>query len=311
MKPVVTIIIPVYNPEVLVKATIDSIKKQYFTDFECLLIDDGSTDNSMVSIAESVGDDARFKLFKRQVTYKRGPAGCRNMGLDLAAGTYIQFFDSDDLMHPDHLKLKVAAYQKGSDLVVCQLGEFMADDMHKIFSISSIDDGGDILAHLSGEVNYYLPGPMWKKELIGDFRFEEALAIYKDLLFNVFNRLKCKRVALIEKPLVYYRRHDKSTTATATSDVALLLQKRLAWHSLYAALHQKVPLKRLRTILFKKSCLNLYYLLSQKSLKAAFRELKDIFLYASNIKHYFMIVQILGLMPVTYLFAKGYRFYKI
>jgi len=100
----ISIIIPVFNRENLIEFTINSIRNQSYENFECLLIDDGSTDKTLEVMWKCVKNDNRFKILKREEKYPKGPSGCRNMGLDIAQGEYIQFFDSDDLMHPDHLR---------------------------------------------------------------------------------------------------------------------------------------------------------------------------------------------------------------
>lgn len=315
MKPKISIIIPVFNRESLIKATIDSIKAQSYRDFECLLIDDHSSDNTVNVMEKVVEDDVRFKVLKRQPDYLKGPSGCRNMGLDIATGTYIQFFDSDDLMHPDHLKLKIEAYSENIDLVVCKLGEFKDNDPKILFSISDIDDKGKLISHISGEVNYYLPGPMWKRKVIGDDRFHTDIKIYEDLLFNLINRKKCSNIHLIDNPLIYYRRHEDSTTGIATKNVALLEQKRLAWKYMYEVMTEDNPSytedKNVRSYFFDRSCLNLYYILSQQSLILGLRHFKDIFFYASSLKHFIIIIKLIISSPLAYFFSKGYKLFKV
>lgn len=98
----ISIIIPVYNAEKTLKRCLDSIKAQTYTDFECLLIDDGSKDSSL-SICESYADgDDRFKVFHKE---NGGASSARNVGLDNASGEYICFCDADDYVTPNWLAL--------------------------------------------------------------------------------------------------------------------------------------------------------------------------------------------------------------
>ncbi len=316
MNPKISIIIPVFNRENLIKATIKSIKNQSYSDFECLLIDDASTDNTISVMYETIDNDSRFKVLERELGYIKGPAGCRNMGLDISIGEYIQFFDSDDLMHTDHLKLKIEAYNENIDLVVCKLGEFKDDDHKILFSISDIDDRGKLVAHISGETNYYLPGPMWKRNTIGSERFHTDIKIYEDLLFNLINRKKCNKVYLIKEPLIYYRRHENSTTGMATKNVELLEQKRLAWKYIYKILIGKEPEEKehntkVNSILFAKSCLNFYYLLCQKSIIGSIKQFLDMAYYTSSKKDFFISIKLLLLSIVPFVSTKGYKVYRI
>lgn len=316
MKPKISIIIPVFNRENLIKATIESIKGQTYSDFECLLIDDHSSDNTIEVMQNAVGGDLKFKVIKRQSIYAKGPAGCRNMGLDISTGEYIQFFDSDDLMHPDHLKLKIEAYSDNVDLVVCQLGEFKDNDYERLLSINDIDDKGNLISHITGEVNYYLPGPMWKRKIIGSERFQTDIKIYEDLLFNLINRKKCHKIYLINEPLIYYRRHENSTTGIATKDVEILGQKRLAWKCIYEILIVKEPEekehnKKINSIFFAKSCLNFYYLLCQKSIVGSIKQSFDMVRYGSSKKELLISVKLFLLSIVPFFSKKGYNVYNI
>lgn len=102
--PLITVVIPVYNGEATVAATIDSVLEQTFTDLELLIIDDGCTDNT-AAIVDRISD---YRL--RRLAYDNaGLAASRNRGLQEARGTYISFIDADDLWHPQKLE---AQYQR-------------------------------------------------------------------------------------------------------------------------------------------------------------------------------------------------------
>ena len=111
-KPIVSIILPTFNRGHLILETLDSIRKQSFNDWECLIIDDGSRDNTEHIVESIINEDGRFKFLYRSENYKKGPSGCRNYGLDIALGSYIVFFDSDDIVHPDLLKITTNLLEK-------------------------------------------------------------------------------------------------------------------------------------------------------------------------------------------------------
>src|ERR1700749_2785519 len=97
--PLVSIIVPVYNREALLPICLESLRQQTADLWECIVIDDGSTDNTM-AIARSICErDSRLKVISR-TEGKKGAAAARNEGLRQASGAYVMFLDSDDVLSP-------------------------------------------------------------------------------------------------------------------------------------------------------------------------------------------------------------------
>ncbi len=109
-KPLISIITPVYNAEKLLPDTIESVLQQTYTDFEMILVNDQSTDNSLAVLEDYAMQDSRIKY----ITLKEnsGAAVARNTGLEQAQGDYIAFIDSDDVWHPDKLAKQLAFMQE-------------------------------------------------------------------------------------------------------------------------------------------------------------------------------------------------------
>ena len=103
--PLISVIIPVYNVEQYLSHCIDSILSQTFTNFEILLIDDGSTDNSGIICDNYKNNDYRIKVFHKK---HNGVSSARNMGLDKAVGEWITFVDADDWIDKNMYYLKSA-----------------------------------------------------------------------------------------------------------------------------------------------------------------------------------------------------------
>ena len=97
--PLVSIIIPTYNRAHIIHETLDSVLSQSYTNWKCIVVDDGSTDTTEEVLKSYVKKDARFQYNKRPIDRKKGANACRNYGLDLAKGAYIVFFDSDDVFY--------------------------------------------------------------------------------------------------------------------------------------------------------------------------------------------------------------------
>ena len=100
--PYFTIIIPAYNAEKTILKCLDSIRNQTFSDFEAIIINDGSIDKTSLIINSYAKIDSRFKVINKK---NEGVSIARNLGLKMAQGKYIAFIDSDDFIHPDYLKI--------------------------------------------------------------------------------------------------------------------------------------------------------------------------------------------------------------
>lgn len=110
--PLVSIIIPTYNRAHLISETLDSVLAQTYQNWECIIVDDGSTDSSENVIREYVKKDSRFQFYKRPVNKVKGASSCRNFGLSNVNGEYIIFLDSDDLLITSCLEGRVVKIQQ-------------------------------------------------------------------------------------------------------------------------------------------------------------------------------------------------------
>lgn len=112
----ISIIVPVYNVEPYLRQCLDSVLGQTFTNFEVVLVNDGSTDNSGFICQEYARLDSRFKYFEKE---NGGVSDARNSGLDLAQGDYVTFLDADDFLFEDYLeKLYIATTLSDADIMV-------------------------------------------------------------------------------------------------------------------------------------------------------------------------------------------------
>lgn len=107
MSELVSIIVPYYNSQTYVNRLINSIKNQEYETFECILVDDGSNDNSFDIVNDLIREDSRFRNLKRSNNHLAGGRGAKNFGFTLCKGEFIVFFDSDDRMSANFLKLRV------------------------------------------------------------------------------------------------------------------------------------------------------------------------------------------------------------
>jgi glycosyltransferase involved in cell wall biosynthesis len=120
MNQLVSIIIPTYNRAYLLGETLDSVSQQTYHNWECIIVDDGSTDNTDEVVGEYVKKDSRFKYYHRPKEHLPGGNGARNYGFKISRGEYIQWFDSDDLMLPDKITKQVKSiYENDSLFSIC------------------------------------------------------------------------------------------------------------------------------------------------------------------------------------------------
>lgn len=122
----VSIIIPVFNREKTLIDTLNSILGQTHPNWECILVDDGSTDDTLLIIDTYVLKDKRFKVFSRPDNRIKGPSTCRNIGLEKAKGDYIIYLDSDDLLAEFCLEERIKAFElhKDADFLVFEMQTF-------------------------------------------------------------------------------------------------------------------------------------------------------------------------------------------
>jgi len=117
-EPLVSIIIPTYNRAHLLGETLDSICSQSYQNWECIVVDDGSIDHTKALLDAYRSKDKRFYYYTRPSNFPKGANSCRNYGFDKCNGEFVNWFDSDDLMLPDNLKLKADALTPDLDFVI-------------------------------------------------------------------------------------------------------------------------------------------------------------------------------------------------
>jgi glycosyltransferase involved in cell wall biosynthesis len=175
--PLVSIIIPTYNRAHLIVETLDSISKQTYTNWECVIVDDGSTDNSLSIVSQYCDRDTRFKLYQRPSNLVKGANACRNYGFEKSKGTLINWFDSDDYMLPTFLEEKVSVILNGSyDFVMATSVDWDGDKKESlIYKVSN--EGKDINAFnfITQHINCITNDFIATRASIAGLRFNELL----------------------------------------------------------------------------------------------------------------------------------------
>lgn len=184
----VSIIIPVYNRVQLIGETLDSILNQTYNNWECIVVDDGSTDDTIRVVKQYSQKDSRIKLYKRPEKYAKGANACRNFGYEKCLGDYINWFDSDDLMNPSFIQKKIEKLEKEQlDFVISHSVNFDESGQESaIFNKES--KGKEINAEnfIGNVINWITMDVMVARESVGDLRFNEKLQSGQE--YNFYSR---------------------------------------------------------------------------------------------------------------------------
>lgn len=120
--PAISIIIPAYNRAEVISETLDSVLAQSFQNWECIIVDDGSKDNTFEIAAQYTEKDSRFRLYKRPDSHKPGGCGARNFGFLQSKGKYIKWLDSDDIIEKELLKKEIQQFEQQPGLKFAYCG---------------------------------------------------------------------------------------------------------------------------------------------------------------------------------------------
>lgn len=214
----ISIIIPVYNTAPYLNTCIESVVKQSFTDWECILIDDGSTDESGAICEAWSKKDARIRTFHQA---NAGVSTARNQGLKLAKGDIIAFVDSDDWVEKNYLcALFNAISKEDADLAVCGMILDYTNDTHEIYSPSTNEcfelspKSTNKFVKLNEKNLLYGPVvKLYKKQIIceNNVVFDSRFSYGEDLLFNYQYLNHVRKISTISNSYYHYRIFSNNT----------------------------------------------------------------------------------------------------
>ena len=221
----ISIVIPVYNAEKYLEQCLNSIKNQTYKNFEVILVNDGSIDNSESICKAFVESDTRFRYYLKA---NGGASSARNLGLDNVTGEYITFIDADDWVDENHLEVLINNIKENnSDMAVSSIKKF--DNVSKFgFRVHSKQEKYllnynklnreeflVILPKLIHASNSYkiAVSKLFKKELLSDVRFDESIVYGEDLefFFKIYNNISS--ISYVDEVSYIYRLYDESTSS--------------------------------------------------------------------------------------------------
>ena len=216
----ISVIIPVYNTGKYIDKTLECLDRQSFKDFELLLVDDGSTDNS-IEVAETFleGKDIDYKILKKE---NGGQSSARNHGLRSARGEYIVFLDSDDVISDDFLERLYDAFDEQTDFTFCAFQYVKQqcppdDDSEKI----DVFDKEELIERfLKRTIAFVVPSMMLRKSFLldNDLFFREEIRYSEDQLFIWEAIFKAEKSIYLERKMYGYYLREKSIMTASPFD---------------------------------------------------------------------------------------------
>ncbi|MFS0861498.1 glycosyltransferase [Fredinandcohnia sp. 179-A 10B2 NHS] len=264
MKPAISIIVPVYNLEEYLRDCIDSILDQTFTDFEVILVNDGSTDGSGKISDEYAIKDNRVRVIHKEY---RGVSSARNAGINAAKGEYIGFIDGDDYIDPKmYSSLYEICTKMNSDISICKLGRVVngtlinSGEKEFVIELNHLDSMNELFK--GALYRFSLCNKLFKKSCFKNIQFPEG-RIHEDLstTYKLFANAN-KAVYTNYIGYMYVKRENSILTSTFNEK---RLDAFLGWDEILRYMSQKYPqLSETVFTSFGYWCVdNVYYVLNQ------------------------------------------------
>lgn len=243
-KTLISIIVPIYNVENYLRQCLDSIMNQTYQNFECLLINDGSPDNSADICREYVSKDSRFRYFEKK---NGGVSSARNLGIEHSKGQYITFIDSDDWVDSDYVEtLYGELIKENADIAVSTYKRFEMGDncwyVHafqrgydkKVFTNKKLMD--DLLS-LDGFDNSYrfVSGKLVHRNMLENIAFNVATLYGEDMEFWFKIYMVSDRVVYVNKETYNYRTDERISKYFTLDAVRSDIQQRLNFIALLSS----------------------------------------------------------------------------
>ncbi|WP_417875147.1 glycosyltransferase family 2 protein [Xanthomarina gelatinilytica] len=213
--PLVSIIIPTYNRAHLISETLDSVLAQTYQNWECIVVDDGSTDATEALLHGYMEKDKRFQYHKRPDSHLPGGNGARNYGFEVSSGEFIQWFDDDDVMLPGFIIKRLALFNECCDLVICS-AKIVDNSLTELSTVKLTLNSILFKDYVLKKIKIVTNNVLFKKEFLKDkYLFLEHLLRSQEAEFfsRLFFQLPESKYTIINRPLFLYRQHENTKTS--------------------------------------------------------------------------------------------------
>jgi len=207
MTALVSIVIPVRNRASLLRSTIESLRQQTHSEWEALVVDDGSTPEQYEQIASTAALDRRVRLIPRREV-PSGACACRNAGVAAARGEYILFLDSDDALAPNCLAHRLAAMaaHPAAKFIAFPSWSFRLEpgDLNTLWNV--IDRGDPVDRLIRGDSPWQTSGPLWRRTALDEIGgWDVRLRTWQDSEFHIRAIVACGNYLVINEPDAFWR----------------------------------------------------------------------------------------------------------
>jgi glycosyltransferase involved in cell wall biosynthesis len=321
--PLISIIIPSFNRAPVIGETLDSVMAQTYENWECIIVDDGSTDNTSEMVAEYVNKDNRFQYYNRPSERPKGANACRNYGFELSKGEFVNWFDSDDLMHADFLlkKLNVLNDDNVLDFCSCVNSTFCKKpcDVVEIQKPTIMQSENYIEDYLIHGLYFFTPSPLWRRTFLSNKElFDESLHRSQERDFHFRMLIENPAYTYINEVLFFVRIDGDSISNSASTSIKAQLSVFMYFDKVFNSIvsHKNIRnQKKLLDYVFYRQSVNFYNLnILGKSFfnrVAIFLKLGSKLLYynwycqMTNVKFFKIVIG----FPLLIISKKGFAFF--
>ncbi len=208
-EPLVSIIIPTFNRAKLLYETLVSVEKQTYKNWECIVVDDGSEDNSQDVVQNFIKRDSRFIYLQRPSNLLPGGNDARNFGFENSKGDYINWFDSDDVMLEEFIEEKIEKFTDAVEIVFC--GFYRTDENLEVKNQSNFTDSTDLFKeYVLGKQPMVTDSAMFKRNFLTNKKLFNSIILRgqeTEFFSRLFFDLKVGQYILLNKGLFLHRTH--------------------------------------------------------------------------------------------------------
>lgn len=318
-KSLVSIIIPTYNRAHLIGETLDSVLAQTHENWECIIVDDGSIDNTEDVVEKYTENDSRFIYFKRPADRPKGGNACRNYGFEQSKGDFIKWFDSDDLMKNNFISIQFGTLNENPNLEFCAA-------FCEVFSKSEIQNEINynpritqkseniFIDFLHDRIFFLTSSTLWRRDFLeGKKLFDEELFRGQEADFNFRRLVEGADFVYNKEKLFLLRRGHDSIESSSAKNISSFESRFKYYNLIFHSVDKNVPeycikIQTKQYIISKQSSLfgNLY---KSNSKSMYYNQLLEN-VSKSNIPIFRRIILRVGI-ELSHRFGKGYRLLKL
>ena len=251
----ISIIVPSFNRAHLIADTLNSVFSQTYQKWECIIVDDGSSDNTIDIINSFIEKDSRFSFIKRN-RFPKGAPTCRNIGLDFSNGEFIIYLDSDDILAPYCLEQRFNKFSVHFDMdfLVFKSLLFVDKPFSNGFYWNIDNEENDLSRFIKLDALWQTSGPIYKKEFLLKMNgFKEDLLFWQD--YDLHLRCLLKKgmyLKFFDSPVdVYIRDGRKDTISRSisfTGDIKILEKRINFYYEILNEYHHKLSKEHLNSL---------------------------------------------------------------